>query len=452
MTQTSPATAPPPPPPPPPQGRPLGTGGGAPGQGLAAAVPAASSRLRAGLRDTPGRMRLVSAALVVVGLLAGLLAAQSFWAVDGALQRAGENSAQLVRLQDIETRMVRADAGATNAFLVGGLEPVEQRQDYDEAIDAASRQVAFAARAQPADGEALAVLNSEIRDYAATVQLARANNRQAYPVGAQYLRNAGSDLRTEALPLLDSLGEANRARAEAEFAAARGGWILAVVVCVLAIGAVAAASVWLARRTHRYVNVPVVGAGVVVLLLLVASAVALGSVAGTVGAVRSGSYAATLALSDARIAAFDAKANESLTLISRGSGAAYEEAWAASSETTATRLADAVATGGASAELESAWAAYVDRHRQIRELDDGGEWDEAVAAATARDAESANVTFDAFDAASGERLTEASEATSAALRGAGSLLAVGGWLCVLAGLVAAALGWWGLWQRIEEYR
>jgi hypothetical protein len=451
MTQSSQA-APPPPPPPPPSSPPPPPPPPPPSVVREPAPARALSPLAARFQDTPGRMRLISAALVVVGLLVGLLAAQSFWAVDGALQRAGENAAQLVRLQDIQTRLVRADADATNAFLVGGLEPTEQRRDYDEALARASEQVAFAARAQPADGEALAALNGSIQDYAATVQVARANNRQALPVGAQYLRNASASLRAAALPLLDSLGEANRARAEAEFAAARRNWIGAVVACVVGLGVVAAASVWLARRTHRYISVPVVGSAVVILLVLVASAVVLGSVAGTVGAVRAGSYASARALSDARIAAFDAKANESLTLISRGSGAAFEEAWVASAETTADRLADAVTTGGASTDLETRWTAYADQHRQIRELDDGGQWEQAVAAATSGEDGSVNAAFDAFDAASAQRLTEASESAATELRDAGSWLAVGGWLCVLAGLLAAVLGWWGLWQRIEEYR
>ena len=40
-----------------------------------------------------------------------------------------------MRVQDIQTSLLRADALATNAFLVGGLEPAEQRAEYDEAID-----------------------------------------------------------------------------------------------------------------------------------------------------------------------------------------------------------------------------------------------------------------------------------------------------------------------------
>ena len=42
------------------------------------------------------------------------------------------NTDQLVRIQAIQTNVVQADADATNAFLVGGLEPPAQRADYTD--------------------------------------------------------------------------------------------------------------------------------------------------------------------------------------------------------------------------------------------------------------------------------------------------------------------------------
>ena len=420
-------------------------------QGLAPAAAPAPAGTRALISrrssgDTPGRMRLVSAALVVVGLLVGLGAAQSFSAADGALARADENAAQLVRLQGIQTSLVRADADATNSFLVGGLEPVDQRRDYDGAIENAARLVAFAARAQPADGEALAALSAAIEGYAGGVVQARTVNRQGLPLGAQYLRDASASLRSGALPLLESLTTANEQRVQLEFTTARDARALAVGAALAGLVLVAAALVWLARRTHRYLNLPVVGAGGVVLVILVTSAVVLGSVAGSVAAVRDGSYATARALAGARVAAFDAKANESLTLISRGSGAAFEAAWVTSSAVTTSELAKAPTA------LRESWTGYVGLHQKIRALDDGGGWDQGVAAATTRDAGSANATFDTFDSASGEQLTRAGHETSSALRTAASGLGLGAWLSVLGGILAAALAWRGLSRRIEEYR
>lgn len=403
-------------------------------------------------RSTPGRMRLVAIVLVLMGLLVGLGAAQSFSAADGALQRADENAEQLVRLQDIQTRLVRADADATNAFLVGGLEPVDQRRDYDEAIERATELVAFAARAQPADGVVLAALNTSIQRYTSEIERARAANRQALPLGAQYLRNASAGLRADALPQLAALTQANEERAAAEFGAARSAGVVVVAACLLGLVVVGIALVWLARRTHRYVNVPVLAAGAVVLLLLIAAAGVLGGVGATVGRVEEGSYAATRALAAARIAAFDAKANESLTLVSRGSGAAFEEAWLASSATADERIADAVGTGLVPDDLIAAWTGYGDLHRAIRELDDGGAWEQAVAAATSRETGAANAAYGAFDTSSGAALDVVSDSASSSLQEARSGLTLGLWLGLAAGLATAALAWRGVSQRIEEYR
>ena len=92
-----------------------------------------------------------------------------------------------MRIQAIQTDVVQADADATNAFL-GGLEPAAQREDYTEAVSSAAQLVAEAAQHQPADGAALGALNRSLLDYTSQVEQARANNRQALPVGAQYLK------------------------------------------------------------------------------------------------------------------------------------------------------------------------------------------------------------------------------------------------------------------------
>ena len=140
--------------------------------------------IRAGLAGTPGRMRVVGIVSVVATLLFGLAAGQAFRSADGALDRAVANTDQLVRIQAIQTNVIQADADATNAFLVGGLEPAAQREDYTRAIASASRLIAEAAQHQPADGTALGALNQALVAYTSQVEQARANNRQALPVGA----------------------------------------------------------------------------------------------------------------------------------------------------------------------------------------------------------------------------------------------------------------------------
>lgn len=411
-----------------------------------------AATLGAAQRGTPGRMRLWAAVLVVVGLLVSLAGGWTYLAVDGALTRADANAAQLVRLAELQTSLVRADADATNAFLVGGLEPPEQRADYDAAMATVTDRITRAAEAQPADGTVLAQLNTTVMAYANGVELARAANRQGLPVGSQYLRNASADLRADALPALAALIDANEARVAAEFRAAGNGWLLVVGVGLAGLLAVVLASRWLAGRTHRVLNPRLVSAGLVLALLTLVAGAHLGSVSAQVDDVADTYQAEATALTAARLAAFDAKSNESLTLIARGSGAAFEDAWVGSRDAVLDALRTAAATRVGTTDLEARWASYADAHAAIRALDDGGSWDQAVAAATSRDAGSANAAFTAFDQASESFLTAASESTSAALAAAGRGLTLRLWLAVAAGLLVAYLSWSGIARRIEEYR
>src|SRR5690606_7355481 len=111
---------------------------------------------------TPRRLRQWMLVVVAGGLLFGVLGLISYGLQAQAMIRADANTAQLIRVQTIQTDLLTADATVSNAFLVGGLEPAEQRQRYDRAIEAVNRLIAEAAQAQPADAEALAALNTRV--------------------------------------------------------------------------------------------------------------------------------------------------------------------------------------------------------------------------------------------------------------------------------------------------
>jgi len=423
-----------------------------PANGIRARMESVAASARAGMSGTPGRLRTVGLVSIVATLLFGLAAGQAFRSADGALDRAAANSDQLVRIQAIQTNVVQADADATNAFLVGGLEPAAQRADYTEAVSSASRLVAEAAQHQPADGAALGALNQSLLTYTSQVEQARANNRQALPVGAQYLRGASADLRAEALPLLTNLSEANDARVTEEFDRAARSALWLVLPGLLALLVLGLSLVWLARRSRRYVNVPLAGGALLVLVTLVLGTVGLLSVKGDVDTTRDGVYAATRSTAQARIAGFDAKSNESLTLIARGSGASFEKAWQASAAAVNTELGR-LGENPASSSLETLpWAPYATVHQEIRALDDGGDWEGAVALATGQDAETGNGTFAAFDTASDDQLTGLSKQTAQQLDDTGGWLPFAGVLGLLAGVIAALCAWWGVSMRLEEYR
>jgi hypothetical protein len=422
--------------------------------GAAAAAPGPTiarsrSAVSGALEGTPGRMRILAFVAAVVAAAFGLVGAMSLWSSAGALERADHNTAQVVRIQGIYADLVRADADATSSFLVGGIENADQRADYDASLDRVATGIADAADAQPADSEALGALNGAVQDYAATIEEARVYNRQGLPVGAQYLSGASATLRSDILPIVKTLSDANKARADAEFDASSR--LLMLVLSGLgALAVLVLVMVWLARRTHRYLNPSMFVGSLVVLAALAIGIVTLAGVGSQVQAVRNSSFAYTVKLADARTAAYDAKSNESLTLIARGSGSAYEKAWQTQSDNVLSSLASLDST--TQGRLRGEWNAYKTQHEAIRKADDGGDWDGAVKQALEPGAGSANAAFSTFAADVDKSLQTFGDDTEKSLLGPVTWVTILGWLLLVLCAGAAVLMLRGMGQRIEEYR
>jgi hypothetical protein len=400
---------------------------------------------------TPGRMRAFLILAAAMSVVFGVAAAQGFSQSDGALDRAQANTAQLVRIQGIHTNLVSANADATNAFLVGGLEPPEQRAHFVNSLAAAAGLIAEAATAQPADRDVLGALNKTLITYGGLIEQARANNRQGLPIGSQYLKDANSVLQDDSLPLVKALVEANEKRVDTEFDGIGNGTIWVLVGGLLSLVVLAITLRWLARRTHRYLNVPIAAGAALVLLTTVIGGVALAGASSSAKDTRSSEYERTLALSRARIAAYDARSNESLTLIARGSGDAFDKAYNTSAGQVDDQLGKVGANGG---NLQQLWTAYKTIHAKVRKTDGtDGNWDAAVAMAVGDDKANNSVdAFGAFDDASNQQLTQTSTAVQNELKDARDGLPPIGWLGVPIGILAALLVAWGMSQRLEEYR
>ena len=395
---------------------------------------------------TPRRLRLLSLGVVIVGVVIGLVGALVFAYLAFSLSRASADTAQLIRVQQIQSNLLSADATATNAFLVGGLEPPAQRAAYEQAMSSTGSLIAEAAQAQPADGAALSALNQQVLSYGGMVEQARANNRQGLPVGAQYLRNASAQLRTDALPILDNLVSANAARAADEMKAGVG--YIVGVIALLGLAVVVVAQVWLARRFKRTFNVGMLASSIVLLVLVVGSLIVVQQLRSSLNEISSGSLAAVNTAADARINANNAKSNESLTLIARGSGQAFEAAWKSSADS----VAESIGRLTDRPELVDQWQAYTDVHSEIRELDDGGRWDKAVATATGSGRNSSNTVFGTFDSNLAGYLDDVSQEASNSLANEQPIMIVAAILVLLGGLAAALLGRWGVAERLREYR
>jgi CHASE3 domain sensor protein len=394
-------------------------------------------------------MRVLGFVAAVVAAVFGLVGAMSLWSSAGALERAAHNTAQVVRIQGIYADLVRADADGTNSFLVGGIEDPAKRADYDQSMARVAKGIAAAAEAQPADSVALGELNGKVQTYATTVEQARVYNRQNQPVGATYLSNASATLRSDILPIVKALVDANKARADAEFDAASR-LLTLILVGLASLAVLVLVMVWLARRTHRYLNPSLFIGTLVVLAALAVGIITLAGVGSQVQAVRNTDFLYTVKLADARTAAYDAKSNESLTLIARGSGSQYDAAWQQQSDALLTSLGSLDDPN--QRRLQTDWNAYVEAHKAIRDDDNNGRWDAAVQKALDTGPDSANAKFTTFTNNADATLGRYSANTQGSLLGPVTWVTVLGWVLLVLCVGAAVLMLRGMGQRIEEYR
>lgn len=421
--------------------------------GTAAPATPPTSRFSAGLATTPGRLALATTVAVVACLLLGVTGFLAGTSQSAALHDAQRDAAQLVGTQELRNDLVSADATATNAFLVGGLEPTEARARYEASLSEAAQAVPSLAATARGEGETtdLETISDSVQRYAGLVESARANNRQGFPVGAAYLDQASAALRDEVLPTLDDVAVSTSERVDDDLTSVSLAQALLLLV-LLALVALGAVQLWLARRTHRVLNTGLAAASVALLVGGVVAAAAVLGGNGVARSVASGPYAATVATSQALSLATDAKSMESFTLIKRGSGADFEESYQTSLAGAQDLLAeaqDAVDGGTRSQDLLAAWDA---EHTEIRALDDGGEWDDAVAAATSTADDSAGAAFAAFSDHARSEVDATSASAVSRLGSAATTAQIAAWVALVLGVAGAVAAAAGMNVRLKEYR
>jgi hypothetical protein len=409
-----------------------------------------TDRVRDLFEGTPGMLRLLGGVTALVAVAFGVAGALVVGARSGDIGDLRADAAQLVLLQEARTSFVAADAAATNAFLVGGLEPADTRQDYEEGVRlGAEALTAASVAADDADVDDLADVTNALAQYTGLIEAARANNRQGFPVGVAYLRQASSLMRTEALPTLESLAESVDARIASSYESSESAGTALWLIGLGAVVILAGAGVWLIQRTRRWVSMPLVIAMAVIGGATVIAGAAMLYAQARATDVRDGAYARAADLTQARIGAFDAKSNESLGLINRGSGQTFEVQPGGFDDLMASAQ-DVLPEEPAS--LRSTLDGYDDVHTRIRDLDDNGDWEAAVALAVSDAPDGSNGAFSAFDDVSDEELASATDEVDDDLAAARQPLGAARLLLVVAGLVAAVAAWQAFAERLREYR
>lgn len=466
-TAPGPAAPAPGPPPSPPDGRDRAGGRSGllglldlPGQGVRAVVRSAAT--------TPGRLTVIAVGLVLLSLIAGLVATLSVQSRDDTISGVIDHREPLAAAaQQVYRSLSDADATAASAFLSIGTEPPELRQRYERDIAEAGAALAKAASdaSDVADAAPVDVLNQSLPAYTGLVETARANNRLGYPVGASYLREASELMRAKILPAAQDLYRVDTARLVDEQDSATGFPWLATILLVALLAALVVAQIHLTRRTNRLLNVGLVVATAAVVVSLLWGAVALVVQGSLVGSGQADGSHRVDVLVRARIAALQARADETLTLVARGDGAAYEKDFGAN----AVQLAGTDGQGGLLGEArglikdgdgvtrvaDATKAAndWLKAHQVVRAQDDAGQYQEAVDFAVLEDKTDGSAPAfrrldDSLQAAIDVGRQEFLDDTH---RGGNALTFLAPGLAVLA-IVAAAGVTMGIRERLREYR
>jgi hypothetical protein len=408
-------------------------------------------------RSTPGRLSLLALLLIVLSLLVGAATAASVQRRSDALEALADRSEPLAfAAQEVYRAMADADATAASAFLSGGVESAALRQRYEADVAKAAAALSAATSEitrSPALTAALSTLSGQLPVYTGLVETARAHNRQGNPVGAAYLREASTLMRTRLLPAAQELYGVETGNVVRDLEDAGSLPWLEFLLGALALAALVFAQRFLTRRTNRVLNpglVVATGLTAVSLLWVLAASVLV-----VYNASDSKDGAALVDhLAQARIATLTARGDEMLTLVARGSGTAYEKNYLDVDKSLGDLLGRSHELDGTAPVVEAIehHARWQDAHRRIRQADDDGDYTTAVTLALGPDPAGAAAAFDAVDQdlleAIGVARAELTEAIGRARAGLGG--AVPG--VVVLALLAAAASTFGLWQRLKEYR
>ncbi|MDQ3054203.1 MAG: hypothetical protein M3R66_10430 [Actinomycetota bacterium] len=418
---------------------------------------------------TPGKLRVTMVVLVLGVLLSGGIGAYTADVRADATRNIAERIEPLnAEVTTLYRSLAAADATVTSGFLAGSVEPSEVRARYDRQVATATSRLAQAG-AQAGDdlvtADRIADIAAQLPVYTGLIERARANNRQGLPLGVAYLRRASELMQSSILPEAQELQRRQAARLDEAYRRAGPVPVLALTACAVSLAGLIWAQLFLFQRTHRIFNIGLVAATGTVLVGLLWWTVTGVISAGYLQSSRGHSQSVSDALGPAQIAALQARATESLSLVARN-GAATEDDFDAQLQLLARNKGAGGALGAArqfatdqgdtNQEGEklvetaiSAAVGYQEAHKEVvRRLGEGGEYRQAVDAALGAGASTFNRLGSALAGAVYHERTEFKSDIARAQRWLTGLTVGTGGLA-LAAAVGIALG---IRRRLEEYR
>lgn len=443
-----------------------------------AAVPAA----RAGSTKPPGlrtdrRLVRLRAALAAGALLFGVVGIIGTQVrADGADDTKSHSGVLIQQAEQLYHSLSDADATSTTIYLHVGEAPPDLLATYNSDLQKAQAALLAAtneAGDDTAAKDALGAVASQLPQYVKLNATAAANNLLGYPVGFRYLTQASSLMQGTILPAAQKLTDTEAKNlASAENTAKQFPWLMIAVGVVLLI-VLLVVQVRESRRTNRAFNVGLLGAtaGLVLSLVWAGADMTVQNSHEDAAAKRGSNQVSALAT--ARILSLQARTDEMLTLVGRGTADDKETDYAgvtapdgAHTPGTEELLVQELQNAGelatddsgktlarAAATDEAAWHK---QHQDLRAFDQQNQYEKAVDSALgqhdfAAPQASAAKSFTALQSDLDQAIKHAEASfTSEASDGAGALAGLQIGLGVLALLMAAAAAQ-GLGRRIAEY-
>jgi hypothetical protein len=435
---------------------------------------------------TPGRLRLLSILIAagagVLWLVGSTTLIGSQRMVDGVGRQSVPN---IIGAQRLHEAFAATDRSAANAYLLGDTGSNDARTQYQESLGQATSDLEQTTERNSGGQQAtqnLQAVNTRVAQYAGLVETARANNRQGFPVGVAYLRQASDlmhDPRSGILARVDRVADLNTSRLADQNASE---WIIVVALgafFVLALALVLTlvlTQAFLRRRFRRRHNLHLLAATLLLALLSGWVAFQDGTTYAQLRIAERQVYPQLHTLYQTRSLVDDLNANTSLTLIAPSNATTYDDAFRTAAAEIADRplsddvvadagrsvvrfrglLADAIAGASFPGERQAvldavgAYQAYLKIDAAVRARAPSDHQGAVTLALGTGDGQ-LGAAFAKLDAALGRAIAIDQAQFDDAIR-----MADPGWTLNLGipllTIAVAVLAFWGLQPRISEYR
>lgn len=391
---------------------------------------------------TPRVLRALRNLVVAALLLFAVLTIAGTVAPELALGTARDEATFGMQLRNARATLAQADRQASVAFLDPATARTTEWASYQATLDTVSAMLVRAAAQHPDDAEQLASVQTQVNDYRRAVDAAWTTAASNVSTGGTQFAATSSKLATP-MATLATLAQASDSRIGsgtlwmAGYGAVAAGWLALAVLVV--------ASVVIAGRTRRVLNIGLVVALVLVGVALSLASTANGMVQQSLVDVRTSTLASARAHVETRALAELAKATEDRAILTSN---ASSSAWDAAN-TAVTTAIDAIPDSDQRTKQAAAWAQYVTEHQALPTPGSASASANAALRAQAR-----NTPLTAITAFVQNAQTLSDESASTATRSLTDVkqqqlpFGIGASALALVAIIAAL---WGITRRLSEY-